>query len=118
MVPSVTRKLAHHLVIVLGMLAMLGTVLVVPASALATLANVAPAASGAVDDAPCHEPCRHCPKACFDMMGCLLKCFSPAVPLPAAAVLGRMVPDAHLRAATASALCDIPVPPLLRPPIA
>ena len=103
---------------ILGMLAMLGAVLAVPAGAMAAMTTALPAMSGSHDGMPCKKPCPECPKPCSDMGACMVKCFksvAPVLELTRAAPLEVYVPR---QAAHPRDFGTTSVPPLLRPPIA
>lgn len=126
---SMTKRLFQRWLAVLGMVAMLSAVMVMPlAAAYASTmsghagASATMAMSGTADEMPCHKTDKShpdCPqKFCPEMGNCLVKCFQPmAAPIVGAAlyrdaVIDRVAPTPAL--VTAGSL----IPPLLRPPSA
>ncbi len=112
----------------LGMLAMLGTLLSMPLTATYAFAMAGAARAISHDmsmtdakgEMPCHKPMKSCPgcpqKICPEMGSCLVKTFQPLPPLvpetrlQGDVIVGRVAPMPV--AVTAGSL----IPPLLRPP--
>ena len=116
----------HRLWSVLGLVAMFGAVVELPAAATAAVVKTMGAASaptegsGQVAGPESPKPCSHCPKKVgFDLSGCLVKCFQAFyAPVAKMVLLGvavtlRLSPPARSRPAIGTT-----VPPPLRPPSA
>jgi hypothetical protein len=105
---------------VLGMVAMLGAIIVVPAASALTTAGTASAASVGMGDMPCHNPAKPCPdcpkKSCPSMGACLVKCFQALSPLPTGARLDRVTVSSRVFPVPSQVPAGSLVPPLLRPP--
>jgi hypothetical protein len=123
----VRNRLFQRWFAMLGMLAMLGTLLSMPLAATYALAmagtHPVPSHDMSMADAkgePCQKPMKSCPKCpqkvCPDMGSCLVNTFQPLPPLVSETrlqgdvVVGRIAPVPV--AVTAGSL----IPPLLRPP--
>ncbi len=108
--------------VVLGMVAMLGALIVMPLTSTYALAmsGTTLATSMAMDDMPCHKPGKSCPdspqKACPNMVACLVKCFQPLSAPVAEARLHDPVLSSRMLPAPPQVAAGSLVPPLLRPP--
>ncbi len=125
---AVRIRLFQRWFAMLGMLAMLGTLLSIPLTATYAfaMASAKPAVADGMSMAdakgemPCQKPMKSCPdcpqKVCPEMGSCLVKCFQPLPPpvseaqLHGDVIIGRVAPMPV--AVTAGSL----IPPLLRPP--
>jgi hypothetical protein len=110
--------------LILGMLAMLGAGVIVPAMTAHALAKpgMTSSMSAGTQAMPCHKlanPCPHCPhKACPDMgAGCLVKCSQPVAAPAALAHSYAPVTRSRLPSAPPQAVTGSLTSPLLRPPI-
>ena len=123
-----TRSRYQRWTIVLGLVAMLGAVLAVPASALAAssktlnpaaLAPAAVAPAAMTDgDMPCHKRMPGCPDPCPDMASCIVKCLKSQSPLPETVILEAPALQGVPVPAPQAFMEPSDLPRLLRPPIA
>jgi hypothetical protein len=104
--------------LILGLIAMLGAVLAVPAAALAATANAPSSETAVSSDMPCHKRLPDCPKACPDLASCIVKCLKTQTPAPDAIELLAPKHEAPPAPAQQALLKPTDLPPILRPPIA
>jgi len=124
MFPAMKRAWSQRWPFILGMIAMLGQFLAVPASTAAAIAQ-APRAAAALlghDVSPggrhCPDCPPECPKACPEMAACVLTCFPSAAPPPTAGQLAAPLERRHVHGVLrVRRLAGTLTPPRLRPPI-
>lgn len=113
------KAICHRCAVLLGMLAMLGAVLSVPASAFADIKAAAASHAMADGGMPCHQkPCPKCPQSCPDMAaGCVAKCSQAAAPLSLPRLVVKPARVSFVPLAYDAERAGTLIPPLLRPPI-
>lgn len=122
-----TKRLFQRWFAIVGMVAMLGTVMAMPLTATYAFAMSSNATvfakmamSGQIDDMSCDGPAKHCPgcpqKVCPEMGSCLVKCFQPLPALLTATALHRDAVADRVPPAPAVVAAGSLIPPLLRPP--
>jgi hypothetical protein len=104
--------------LILGLIAMLGAVLAVPAAALAATAKAPSSETAVSSDMPCHKRLPDCPKPCPDLASCIVKCLKTQTPAPDAIELLVPCHQAPPAPAPQSLMEPTDLPRLLRPPIA
>jgi hypothetical protein len=116
----VRKRLFHRWFLVLGMVAMLGSVVTVPMTTSIAVAMAGPTTAATADQMPCHKPAKPCPdcpqKVCPNMGSCLVKCFQPlSEPTSEAHLLGTLL-SSRILPALSQVTAESLIPPLLRPP--
>jgi hypothetical protein len=114
------NRLFQRWFLVLGMVAMLGAIIVVPVTSALAAANTTSASSMGMGDTPCHKPAKSCPdcpeKSCPSLSACLVKCFQKLSALPTEARLDRTTVSSRVWPAPSLVTASSLTPPLLRPP--
>lgn len=117
---SMTKRRSHRWFLVLGMVAMLGSLVTLPMTTSIAVAMAGPTTAATADQMPCHKPAKPCPdcpqKVCPNMASCLVKCFQP-LSSPVAEVFSQgLVVNSRVLAAPSQVVSGSLTPPLLRPP--
>jgi hypothetical protein len=117
---NMAKRRSHRWSLVLGMVAMLGSLVTLPMTTSIAVAMAGPTTAATADQMPCHKPAKPCPdcpqKVCPNMGSCLVKCFQP-LSSPVAEVFSQgLVVNSRVLAAPSQVVSGSLTPPLLRPP--
>ena len=115
-----TKRWSHRWFLILGMVAMLGSLVTLPMTTFIALAMTGPTTAAVADQMPCHKPAKPCPncpqKVCPNMGSCLVNCFQP-LSSPVAEVFSQgLIANSRVLAAPSQIVLGSLTPPLLRPP--